>query len=143
MTRRGFLQSALAARVVAGGWRAGPAGVFAMQAGRGGARVTPANNTLTLARFLNRARYDDLPRQAVEHAKMIIASTLASAAPGSLIGSARILRDLAKADGGTPEASIWFDGTRLPAPAAARVNAALSDAAVAVETGGAVGRRVV
>ena len=100
-----------------------------MQAGRDGTRVTTANNTLTLARFLNRTRYDDLPRQAVEHAKMIIASTLASAASGSLLGSARILRDLAKEAGGKPEATIWFDGTRLPAAEAARVNAALSDAA--------------
>ena len=36
----------------------------------------------SLAQFLNRTTYDDLPPDAIEHAKMIIASTLASAAPG-------------------------------------------------------------
>ena len=71
----------------------------------------------------------DLPPKAIEHAKMILASTFASAAPGSLIDSARILRDLAKEQGGKPEAPIWFEGTRLPAREAARVNAGLSDAA--------------
>ena len=60
---------------------------------------------------------------------MILASTLASAAPGSLMGSARILRDLAKELGGKPQATIWFDGTKLPIHEVARVNAVLSDAA--------------
>ena len=129
MTRRGFLRSALAASVVAGTGRARPAPSFAMQTGRDAATAKPADNTLMLARFLNRTKYDDLPRQAVEHAKMILASTLASAASGSLLGSARILRDLAKENGGRPEATIWFDGTRLPVSEAARVNTALSDAA--------------
>jgi 2-methylcitrate dehydratase PrpD len=74
-------------------------------------------------------RYEDLPARAIEHAKMILASTLSSAAPGALIGSARILRDIAKERGGKAEATVWFDGTRLPAASAARVNAGLSDAA--------------
>jgi 2-methylcitrate dehydratase PrpD len=59
----------------------------------------------------------------------VCASTLSSAAPGALIDSARILRDLAKDRGGRPEATVWFDGARLPAASAARVNAGLSDAA--------------
>ena len=95
----------------------------------GGAGTAPVNSALTLSRFLNRTRYSDLPPQAVEHAKMIVASTLASAAPGSLIGSARIVRDLAKDHGGKPEATIWFDGARLPGREVARVNATLSNAA--------------
>jgi len=37
---------------------------------------------------------------------MILASTLASAASGSSIGSARIIRELAKENGGKPEATI-------------------------------------
>ncbi len=101
-------------------------------AGQGsGTSTTPplVDGTLSLARFLTRTTYADLPPKAVEHAKMILASTLASAAPGSQIESARILRDVAKERGGTPESSVWFDGGRLPAAAAARVNAGLSDAA--------------
>jgi 2-methylcitrate dehydratase PrpD len=60
---------------------------------------------------------------------MILASTLASAAAGRQIGSARIVRDLAKDQGGKPEATVWFDGAKLPVPATARVNAMLSDSA--------------
>jgi len=78
------------------------------------------NLALTLAQFLNRTQFRDLPSKAVDHAKMIIASTLASAAPGSLIDSARIVRELAKERGGKPEATVWFDGTRLPVAEAAR-----------------------
>jgi 2-methylcitrate dehydratase PrpD len=84
---------------------------------------------LGLARVLNRIRFGDLSPTAMKHAKMLLASTLASAAPGWLIGSARIVRDLAKEQGGHAEATLWFDGTKLPVTEAARVNAMFSDAA--------------
>lgn len=84
---------------------------------------------LRLAGFLGATRFADLPALAVEHAKMVVASTLASAAPGSRIGSAGILRALAKQQGGRPEASVWYDGAKLPVTQAARVNAVQSDAA--------------
>jgi 2-methylcitrate dehydratase PrpD len=84
---------------------------------------------LALARVLNRINFRELPETPVKYAKMIIASTLASAAAGREIGSARIIRDLAKEQGGKPEASIWFDGVRLPVALAARVNSMESDAA--------------
>src|SRR5438105_3411841 len=90
--------------------------------------VSP-NLALRLARFLNQTRYSDLPPAAIEHARMIIASTLASAAPGSRIDSVRIIRELAKERGGKPEGTVWFDGTKLPLDQAARINAMLSDAA--------------
>src|SRR5262250_2320144 len=85
--------------------------------------------SLRLAQLLNRTRFGDLPPQTIEHAKMLIASTLASAAPGSLIDSARIVREIAKERGGKPEATVWFDGAKLPLDQVARVNAMLSDAA--------------
>src|SRR6266545_7376262 len=84
---------------------------------------------LSLAQFLNRTSFDDLPPLAVEHAKMIVASTIASAAPGSAISSAQIVRDLAKEHGGRPDATVWFDGAKLPVNEVARVNAMQSDAA--------------
>ncbi len=89
---------------------------------------SPAS-ALTLARILSGVSFSGLPRVAIKHAKMILASTLASAASGSTIGSARIVRDLAKEQGGKREAAVWFDGDRLPATEAARVNAMLSDSA--------------
>ncbi|HNG57113.1 MAG TPA: hypothetical protein PLX70_06695, partial [Solirubrobacterales bacterium] len=61
---------------------------------------------------------------------MVIASTLASAACGTQIESAQIIRALAQEAGGRPGAPIWFDaGPKLPIAAAAQVNAVLSDAA--------------
>ncbi|MEX2617178.1 MAG: MmgE/PrpD family protein [Alphaproteobacteria bacterium] len=80
--------------------------------------------------FLTRTTYGDLPDQAVDHAAMLVASTIASAASGRDIESAAIIRDLARERGGTPEASVWFDdGPKLPAIYAARANALMSDAA--------------
>jgi len=83
-----------------------------------------------LAGYLIQTGFDDLPPLAVERARMVIASTLASAAAGSSIGSAAIVHALARERGGRPEATIWFDaGDRLPAADVARVNAMMSDAA--------------
>jgi 2-methylcitrate dehydratase PrpD len=132
-TRRRLLRDAMTivGAVAAGAMKVGavPHSVFARQRGNAGASGAAVNNTLALARAVNRMRYEELPAKAVEHAKMILASTFSSAAPGALIDSARILRDLAKERGGRPEATVWFDAAKLPAASAALVNAGLSDAA--------------
>jgi len=59
---------------------------------------------------------------------MVVASTVASAARGYRIAGVEAFRTLALQDGGTPDATLWFNGTRVPAPAAAGVNNASSDA---------------
>jgi len=83
-----------------------------------------------LAEFLAPYRAADLPAQTVDYAAMLIASTVASAAMGSTLQSAQIIRDLASERGGNPEASLWFgNGAKLPAGDAAQVNAVMSDAA--------------
>jgi len=99
------------------------------QRGAGAPNAAQIDSTLALARFVNHTAYNALPAKAIEHAKMILASTFASAAAGSTIDSARIIRQLAKEQGGKAEATIWFDGTKVPVSEAARVNAILSDAA--------------
>lgn len=84
----------------------------------------------TLSTFLTHISYSDLPPQAVDHAAMLIASTLSSAACGTQIASAAMIRDLARERGGAPQASIWFDaGSRVPLADAAQANAVMSDAA--------------
>ena len=60
---------------------------------------------------------------------MLIASTIASAAYGVGLESARIIRILARDRGGRPDASLWFDGHKLPPADAAQANAVASDAA--------------
>ena len=83
-----------------------------------------------LAEFLTETPAADLPQQTMDYAAMLIASTLASAAAGRDIDSARIIRELAKERGGAAQATLWFDpGTRLPVADAAQVNAVMSDAA--------------
>ncbi len=130
LTRRGLLQGAFTAGGVISIVAAWPVIGFAGGRQQDDRRRTVSPNlALKLAQLLNRTRFGDLPPKAIEHAKMIIASTLASAASGSLIDSARIVRELAKERGGKPEATVWFDGVELPVSEAARVNAMLSDAA--------------
>src|SRR4051812_333045 len=93
-------------------------------------RRTAMSTARELAGFLTRITPGDLPAQAVEHAAMLIASTLASAAMGRGIQSAAIVRDMAQERGGNAQASVWFDaGPRLPVISAAQVNAVASDAA--------------
>src|SRR5947208_16890926 len=83
-----------------------------------------------LAEFLTETRAADLPPQTMDYAAMLIASTIASAAAGRGIDSARIIRELAKERGGAPQASLWFEPeVRLAAADAAQVNAVMSDAA--------------
>src|SRR5258705_10683185 len=83
-----------------------------------------------LAGFLTRQSYADLPAKAIEHAEMLVASTIASAALGSTIVSSKIIRALEVERGGKAEATAWYGAAeRLPVAAAARVNAVISDAA--------------
>jgi len=83
-----------------------------------------------IAAFVTRQSYADLPPKAIEHAEMLISSTIASASLGSTIESSRIIRALEVDRGGKPEATVWFGAAeKLPVAAAARVNAVMSDAA--------------
>ena len=83
-----------------------------------------------LSAFITQVSYADIPPQALDHAAMLLSSTVASAACGIGITSSKIMRDLANERGGTPDASIWFDsGGKLPVASAAQVNAVMSDAA--------------
>lgn len=83
-----------------------------------------------LARNVLQFQYEDFPAQAVDHAAMMIASTIASAAAGQGIRSTQVVRALVKEQGGTPESTIWFDnGPKIPAVNACRANALASDAA--------------
>ncbi|NYE23160.1 MmgE/PrpD family protein [Pigmentiphaga litoralis] len=84
----------------------------------------------SMGAFLNEARIGDMPPQAVEYGQMLVASTLASAALGSTLTSSQIVRQLEVDRGGHAQAAAWFGNwDRLPAVAAARINALMSDAA--------------
>ena len=53
-----------------------------------------------LAQILTRTAFDDLPALAVDHAAMVVSSTIASAAAGYGIASSVIIRALATEQGG-------------------------------------------
>ncbi|HEX4328617.1 MAG TPA: MmgE/PrpD family protein [Burkholderiales bacterium] len=82
-----------------------------------------------LAGFAVATPGEAIPALARERARISLASTIASAAMGYGIPTARIVRELEIEDGGAPQATVWFDGRRLPLARAARVNAIASDAA--------------
>ena len=87
------------------------------------------------AKFALDSCFEAIPPRAIEHAKFVIASTIASAASGRDIESARAFRELARERGGTPQATLWFDaGPKLPVMDAARANAIMSDAAASDDT---------
>jgi 2-methylcitrate dehydratase PrpD len=125
LTRRALLKGTL---VMGGATTFSPLAALAQQPADGDGSRTESANTLQLARLLGRTKFADLSAKAVMHAKMSLASTLACAAAGSGAGSTRIIRDLVKENGGKPDATIWFDGTKIPVNDAARVNATMSDA---------------
>src|SRR5258705_12477424 len=88
-----------------------------------------------LAEFLTRTSSFDLPRQAVEHAAMLIASTIASAAMGAGLESSEIIRTLARERGGSPEASLGFgSGPKFPVSDPAQGTSVASDAPASDET---------
>jgi 2-methylcitrate dehydratase PrpD len=88
-----------------------------------------------LGAFVVGTPIDALPDVTLDLAAMLIASTVASAASGSGITSASIIRELAFDRGGRADASIWFAaGPRLPLADAAQANAVASDAAASDDT---------
>lgn len=60
---------------------------------------------------------------------MSLASTIASAAMGQNISSVNIIRSMEFDEAGTSQATVWFDGRKLPVTRSVRVNAVASDAA--------------
>lgn len=84
---------------------------------------------LSLARFAVETTVEEIDPLALERARMCLASTVASAAMGYGIASARIVRALELEEGGAPVATVWFADCKLPLTRAVRVNAVASDAA--------------
>ncbi len=79
-----------------------------------------------LANYVYRLRYEDLPGEVVESAKLVLLDYLASAMAGYKIN--RIFNEalwgVVGDMGGKKESRVLFQGTRLPAPHAAMMNAA-------------------
>ncbi len=78
-----------------------------------------------LANYVHRLRFEDLPGEVVESAKLVLLDYLASAMAGYKIN--RIFNDalwsVVGSMGGKKESRVIFQGVRLPAPLAALMNA--------------------
>ena len=83
-----------------------------------------------LAEFFVGTSFDDLQPEVVEHAKIAIANTLASAAAGSRKESVSMIRRQVRERAGPAESTVWFDsGPKTYVSDAARLSAMMSDAA--------------
>jgi len=78
------------------------------------------------ARFAAHAlatRFEDLPPDAVAHAKTFVLDSLGVGIAGTSLGGGAGLLAVASGWGAVPEARVWGRTARLPAPAAAFLNA--------------------
>jgi len=82
-----------------------------------------------LGRFAADTSLETFPALALERAKMIVASTLASASRGVDIASTRALLSAELSLGAGGPCGLWFGSQSLAPDRAARVNAVASDAA--------------
>ena len=83
-----------------------------------------------LAEFFVNTSFQDLRPNVVEHAKITIANTIASAAAGCHKRSVDIIRMQVAERVGPEESTVWFNaGPKIYVSDAARLNAMMSDAA--------------
>lgn len=83
-----------------------------------------------LAEFFVNTSFQNLQPKVVEHAKIAIANTIASAAAGSQKRSVDIIRMQVAERKGSEESTVWFNsGPKIYVSDAARLNAMMSDAA--------------
>jgi 2-methylcitrate dehydratase PrpD len=78
--------------------------------------------TLHLARFASRTRYDDLSPELVAKAKIYVLDNITAGVVGAVQPWARAVADLARALGGTEDASVFASPWKTDASRAAWVN---------------------
>jgi 2-methylcitrate dehydratase PrpD len=79
-----------------------------------------------LTNYVHRLRFEDLPGEVVESAKLVLLDYLASAMAGYKVNRIfnKALWSVVSDMGGKKESRVIFQGVRLPAPLAAMMNAA-------------------
>lgn len=83
-----------------------------------------------LAELVSGVAFDDLPKQTIDHAAMLVASTIASSALGTTVRSAQAIRDVMWDRRGAKQSSAWFESdAMLSMVDAVRLNAVRSSAA--------------
>ena len=80
------------------------------------------NATALLAEFVTKSRYEDCPEAALDAARRAILDCLGVMLAGSVAPAARILQQVARAEGGAPLATVVGTGRRTGAVWAALCN---------------------
>ena len=83
-------------------------------------------STRALAAYAAGLRFEDLPSSVVEHVKRIVLNQIAAALSGRSLGPGLEAVNVLGAMGGVGEATVIGGASRLPAPAAAALNATLA-----------------
>ncbi|MBP0495159.1 MmgE/PrpD family protein [Pararoseomonas indoligenes] len=78
--------------------------------------------TRDLARFAAGLRYEDLPPEVVERAKLCLLDGLGVCLQGALLPWTRMVQEVVEAEGGVPAASLWGTGLRGSLSQAVLVN---------------------
>ena len=81
--------------------------------------------TERLADYIVKARFEDIPENAVSKTKELILDEIGNALGGTVLRSGKIIIDWGKLLGGSPEATLFSDGTKVPVGIASGVNTQL------------------
>lgn len=85
------------------------------------------DETVTLANYVAKAKYEDLPAEVVAHAKRIVMDSVSCGLGGRKTREGDILVDMVKEMGGKPQATIMGEATRVSCEQAAQVNRVLTN----------------
>jgi len=85
------------------------------------------SQTETLVRYVSQGKFEDLPSEVVTHAKRTIGDTIACGLGGRKTPDVDLLIDMMKEIGGSPEATVIGDRTRLAFMQAAQVNRVMTN----------------
>ncbi len=82
----------------------------------------------TLAAWVTRLRYEDIPTDVIADMKLLVRTIIGTAVAGATAYGCEDVVAQVKEWGGTPEASIWSHGGKVPAHAAVLANSTMARA---------------
>ncbi len=83
--------------------------------------------TQTLSQYIADSRFDDLPDDVIDKAKMCVLDSLGCALGGTTLKAGRILSNLMAEVGGNPESTLLPRGPKVPAVSAAYANSHMAN----------------
>ena len=97
-------------------------GFFCRHFGKGDRKMSV---TMKIVRYILGANFEDIPEEVVTRTKEFILDEIGNALGGSALKSGKIIIEWGKQLGGSPEATIFSDGTKVSSAIASGVNTQL------------------